>query len=628
VQISGHADNTTAVLKSEQLELLKGKWSFDALYTQQSGALTMNLRVADLDLKEVGDLLVPFDPNWTAPVRQTKQDVDLLGGRVTAEWNVEVPRTDKDRLRVNGTVRATGVKAPSFAADLVEAKTRLENGTVTLGPVHVQRGITRTVDGKESRLEGTADASVSADLDDLTQVTVALKLANWPIEAGEQGWVDVSGGTEKLVVDLSSEPDAKQKFLPGKSATGSINFTSALVYKGQTLGKTEIIGDFLGRMLDLRKFDIETLDGTVVGNGIIELEKPLEARAFFTWDKVNSQRLVELFPGLQGLQGVYTGRLRVQPAVDPRALGPLAISLELTPQDGRYKAVQIGRTVILAYADYNRLVLNDPADLASTVEIAGGLLKLWGRVSYHDLKTTKDAVSSQVLIDFRGLDLNQIVHAAHPQSADTPGRLDGSLTIVGATRGPRIHPRPPGVPPVPFSEKLATALVVHGPVKLSQARLGALPVFSFLYDVMSAGQDVKSSNGVGRVDVRLENGNLELNNLRYFNRGTEVRGMFTIEQVWKLPDSQLRGTAIGSLRPLSSVTLPFFAEADRLIALLSSDLASIGVEGTVKDPKPYQIGLRDLGAGLRTLLLGEVPQQRPETRAGQKSGATRMEQSP
>jgi len=30
----------------------------------------------------------------------------------------------------------------------------------------------------------------------------------------------------------------------------------------------------------------------------------------------------------------------------------------------------------------------------------------------------------------------------------------------------------------------------------------------------------------------LENGNLELNNLRYFNRGTEVRGMFTIEQVW------------------------------------------------------------------------------------------------
>ena len=62
--------------------------------------------------------------------------------------------------------------------------------------------------------------------------------------------------------------------------------------------------------------------------------------------------------------------------------------------------------------------------------------------------------------------------------------------------------------------------------------------------------------------------------------------------------------------------------------MLSSDLAAIGVEGTVKNPKTYQIGLKDLGAGLRTLLLGEVPQQRPENRSGQKSGATRMNQSP
>ena len=32
-----------------------------------------------------------------------------------------VPRADKDRLRVNGTVKATDVRAPSFSADLVEA---------------------------------------------------------------------------------------------------------------------------------------------------------------------------------------------------------------------------------------------------------------------------------------------------------------------------------------------------------------------------------------------------------------------------------------------------------------------------------------------------------------------------
>ena len=104
--------------------------------------------------------------------------------------------------------------------------------------------------------------------------------------------------------------------------------------------------------------------------------------------------------------------------------------------------------------------------------------------------------------------------------------------------------------------------------------------------------------------------------------------MFTIEQVWKLPHSPLRGTAIGSLRPLASLNLPFIAEIDRLIALLSSDLVSIGVEGTVDKPKAYQIGLRELGSGLRMLLFGEVPQSKPENKAGAKTGASRMQQSP
>jgi hypothetical protein len=302
--------------------------------------------------------------------------------------------------------------------------------------------------------------------------------------------------------------------------------------------------------------------------------------------------------------------------------------MELVPEGGRYNAVQIGRTTILAYADYNRVVLNDPADIASTMELAGGQIKLWGRVSYHDLKTTKDAVSSQVLVDFRGLDLNQIVHAAHPKAGDTPGRIDGSLTIIGATRGPPVQGAPAGAPPAPLAEKLATALVVHGPVKLSEAKLGRLPVFSLIYDLMSAGQDVKSSNGVGTVEVRMENGNLELNNLRYFNRGTEVRGMFTIEKVWMLPRSPLTGTLIGSLRPLASLNLPFVAEIDRLIALLSSDLVSVGVDGTVEKPRGYQIGLREMGSGLRMLIFGQVPESGNRAKAGAKTGASRQQQSP
>lgn len=609
VKVTGHADNNHALVKSEQLELLKGQWSFDALYTKQSRAVTANLRVADLDLREVGDLLAPFDPNDTRPVRRTEQETDLISGSLTGEWNFEVGNADKDRVRVSGMVRARDLRAPGFAADVMEAKTVLDDGTLTLGPIALQRGITRTVDGQEKRISGRADATFSADLDDLTQIVASLKVQNWPIELGENGYLDISGGSEKLVIDLASDPDAKQKILPGKSAAGSITVASNLVYDGQALGKVEILGDFLGRMLDLRKFDIQTLDGNINGNGVIELEKPLEARAFFTWENVNSRRLVDLFPGLEGLEGVYTGRLRVQPSVDPRALGPLAVSYEMTPQNGRYKALQIGRTVLLGYADYNRFVLNDPADVPSTMELGGGLLKLWGRVSYHNLQSTKDAISSQVLINFQNLDLNQIVKAANPDATDTPGRLDGSLTVIGATRGPRLEPRPTGVEAAPFKQKLVTAIRVSGPVKLTRAKLGRLPVFSQLYDLMSIGQNVKDNNGVGDVQVRLENGTLSLVNLRYFNRGTEIRSPgLTFERVWEMPNNPIRGTAFGSARPLASLKLPFIAEADRLIALLSEDLIAIGVDGTVDDPNVYQLGLEGLGRDLRSAIFGDGTQ--------------------
>jgi hypothetical protein len=278
--------------------------------------------------------------------------------------------------------------------------------------------------------------------------------------------------------------------------------------------------------------------------------------------------------------------------------------------------VQIGKTTILAYADLNRIVLNDPADIASTVEIAGGLMTLWGRVSYHNLQATKDAVSSQMLINFRDLDLNQIIKAANPEATDTPGRLDGHLTIIGATRGPRIHPRPPGVPPVPFAQKLVTAIRASGPVKLRDAKLGRLPAISFLYDVMSLGQNVKDNNGVGDAQVQLENGVLRLTNLEYFNRGTEVRSPeLEIQEVWKLPDSPMRGTLFGSLRPLASLNLPFIAEADRLIALVSADLVAITIEGTVKNGRYQQLGLKELGQDLKAALFGGSAEPAKTTRS-------------
>jgi hypothetical protein len=220
----------------------------------------------------------------------------------------------------------------------------------------------------------------------------------------------------------------------------------------------------------------------------------------------------------------------------------------------------------------------------------------------------------QALMRFSGLDLDQIVRAAAPNFKDGAGRLDGSLTIVGATRGPRLVPLPPGVPKPSINEKIVTALTVEGNVKLSEAKLGPLPIFSNIYDLMNLGQDVKQNNGRGEVAVRMENGSLELNNLRYFNRGTEVRALLTIDEMWNLPNSPVRGNAVGNARPLASLEIPFISEADRILALLQDDVASFDIRGTLKDPKVEQILLKDVGRALQILLLGEVKNVKGDSR--------------
>ena len=244
--------------------------------------------------------------------------------------------------------------------------------------------------------------------------------------------------------------------------------------------------------------------------------------------------------------------------------------------------------------------------MPSLIEVAGGIVQLWGRVSYHDLQTTKDAVSSQMMLHFQGLDLDQIIRAGAPNYRNGEGRLDGTLTIIGATPGPRLKPLPPGAAEPGFLEKLATATTAEGNLKLTEAKLGRLPIFGDLYDLMHLGQNIKQNSGHGHVSVRMEGGSLELNNLHYFNQGTELRALLTIDKLWNLPNSKIHGNAVGSSRPLASIQLPFVAEADRLLALLQNDLISVDITGSVEHPKTQQIFLKDLGRAMRTLLLGEV----------------------
>ena len=472
VKISGHADNDKAVVKSENSSCSRASGRSTRNTPGKDKAVTANLHVADLDLKEVGDLLVPFNPNDTRPVRRRSKTSTCspAGSRATGSSSA---RADKDRVRVGRHVKIQGAGAPGFVADAIDARTVLENGTFTLGPIRAPARHHSDGGRQGSPTGGQGGRVVFRRPRRATQITASLNLANWPLEAGADGWVDISGGSEKLVIDLASEPDAKQRFLPGKSAAGSINFASGLTYKGQTLGKTQILGDFLGTDGSTSQVRHPDAGRQRHRQRHHRAGKATRGPRLFHLGKGELAAAGRAVPCAAGPGGRLHWAARVQPSVEPRSLGPLAFSLELVPEGGRFKAVRIRKDRHPRLRRLQPRRVNDPADIASTMEVAGGLLRLWGRVSYHDLKTTKDAISSQVLIDFKALDLNQIVHAAHPSArvrrASSTARSRSSARL--RARGPSRSR--PGEEPPPFIEKLATAIVAHGPVKLPAKPGGA-----------------------------------------------------------------------------------------------------------------------------------------------------------
>ena len=156
---------------------------------------------------------------------------------------------------------------------------------------------------------------------------------------------------------------------------------------------------------------------------------------------------------------------------------------------------------------------------------------------------------------------------------------------------------------------LLRSTTLDGTVAIANADLGNFGPVSFLYNAMHIGGNVRKPTGHGTVALHMEQGQLHISNLYYFNRGIEVRGVITASDMWRLPDNPIEGSVAGTARPLKNIKLPLFAEADAILSALQGELTSVGFKGTIKEPTKggiRQLKLAELGGELRGILLGEV----------------------
>ena len=124
---------------------------------------------------------------------------------------------------------------------------------------------------------------------------------------------------------------------------------------------------------------------------------------------------------------------------------------------------------------------------------------------------------------------------------------------------------------------------------------------------MHLGPDLNVPSGHGNVGIHLERNTLSVTEMRYFNRGVEVRAVAKVDDLSNFPDSPLSGSAVGSAQPLANTKLPLLADVgDILTALQKTILQSISIEGNVRNPKWHPIFFGDIGGELQRMIVGDV----------------------
>ncbi len=552
-------------------ELFKGIWDLSVRYplTGPRGreVFLVDLGADRVALSEVGTLL----------------NQPQLTGMFSGKWRTTIPRQGGvNAIESSGDFTVDKPALGAAGARKITGKTKIFGGTIEVA------------DGLAVQGDGSAKFTLKTLFDHLDRLNATLDAADWPLAA--------AGGELKIISNLQT-----QVFIDtsARSIQGPVTLRSDVVVRDRPAAKIAVNGQLHGRSLELTQIHADAAGGEVNGVARVDFDKPLSSTAELDWADVRAGELIAVVPELSGLEGTYSGKLSVARAPDPRAPEPLRVKIDLHSDAGRFRSVSIGEMMFASYLNILPGFKLDRAVLdRSDIELAGGVAHLWARAGTHPApkpavgpaaglpgESGRDtSLAVQVICDFDSLSLDQLVKVGKPEATDTPGQLEGRITVVGN----------PSDPATLFGE---------GNVKLTHSDLGDVAPIAALYNAMNLGASTTEPAGRGMGAFRIEASTLNLTSLRYFNRGVEAKATATVHDLWNLPASRLEGFAVGTIRPLKNSGIGFITDADAILGALQQNLTTVRFWGTVKNPEAAIVPFNEIGGTLRTLLIGDVQSQ-------------------
>ena len=485
-----------------------------------------------------------------------------VAGLAAGSLELVIDDTSLRQIAAKGKFLATNVRAKQLKADTVAANVSLRDGLLRVVPIDLQFST------------GHAHASLSTTLKNPQLLTASFDASDWPVDAGPVH-ATVSANTEGI------EIDAKRQ-----AANGQLAFGASAQLRDRpllTANASIVLG---GRTVNLENFTAKVLDGNASGSAMVDIDHPLASRGAFRWDTLDLDELSSYDSVYQTATGFLTGRADLAPSTDPRALGPLTLDIASVGQGTKFRTVSFNDIHLPIFVDTDRLVLS-----GGKVDVAGGSVSLFGRMSRHAENTVSTLLEAQL----DGLDLEELIHATDQSDADKlkayPGKLAGTISLVGDPR-----------------DKLQ--LFGRASLQIHQSDLGSFGPFAVLYDTMHFGGTAGKRIGEGTVEARYDNDSLIVSSLRYFNRGIDAYGLATIKDISRYPNSGLSGELVGTYSPLKNIKLPFFADADKIFSVLQSNLTSIVIGGTIAKPSYVPESASVIGSAMRTFLLGDVSESK------------------
>jgi hypothetical protein len=548
VEGNGNADGLA--LRTRRVRLFGGDWDAEILVPRpESKPIDLRLAARRVKLTQLARALdLPIDPDGVGKlelrgtIASDRRDTRLAGVIEMAEARFLSPATD--RLRV--------------PFELADNQLRLE------------------LDATSGT--GRADVSLTAGLDRLNEWTIAGTLRDWPLEPTDaETRITASATTERLVLTLSEDGPLLAGRLDAELLGSHPRYRDARVSASLLLRRQRT------EVLELQG---EALGAKVSGNGVLNLERLDESVLNVELTGLDADQLVAAFPGVSQLAGRFDASLRLSPPTVPRPTGPLEAELRLGSTDASFRGVPIGDGLLLAHIghgpDGSRLsrVTLDRTELS----IGGGSLRLFARLTRVP---SEDELRALANLEIDGLQLDQLAPALPEQWRDIVGRLDGAIDFFGDPRNPQ-------------------AIDIRGRLTVRDARLSSTPALASIFAAANAGPAPSRPTGTADVSFRLEQDRLVVPRFTVFERGTYLEG-YAIELggVSRWPQSELKGYALASARPLRDIRVPVLSSlvssVDEVVSALQREVTAVRIGGTVAEPSARQVNLAEVYDGVRWL---------------------------